>query len=50
MSDLIDMIQEKFADCLSEKEVCQLYAEIRMEIEKQMEYTLETLKETDNGN
>lgn len=45
MSDLIDMIQEKFADCLSEKEVCQLYAEIRMETERQMEFVLEQLKD-----
>ena len=45
MSDLISMIQEEFAGCLSEKEVCQLYAEIRMETEKQMEYMLESLKE-----
>lgn len=45
MSDLINMIQEKFADCLSEKEVCQLYAEIRMETEKEMEYMLEQLKD-----
>lgn len=45
MSDLINMIQEKFADCLSEKEVCQLYAEIRMETEREMEYMLEQLKD-----
>lgn len=45
MSDLINMIQEKFANCLSEKEVCQLYAEIRMETEKEMEYMLEQLKD-----
>ena len=45
MNDLIDMIQEKFADCLSEKEVCQLYAEIRMETERNMEYMLERLKD-----
>lgn len=44
MGDLINMIQESFADCLTEKEVCQLYAEIRIETEKQMEYMLEQLK------
>lgn len=44
MSDLINMIQEKFAECLTEVEVCQLYAEIRMETEKQMECILERLK------
>lgn len=44
MGDLINMIQEKFADCLDEKQVCQLYAEIRMETEKQMEYMLEQMK------
>lgn len=47
MGDLINMIQQKFADCLTEKEVCQLYAEIRMETEKQMEYMLESLKESE---
>ena len=49
MSDLINMIQEKFADCLSEKEVCQLYAEIRMETEKEMEYMLDQLKDKGEG-
>lgn len=44
MSDLINMIQEKFSECLTEKEVCQLYAEIRMGTEKQMEYMLEQIK------
>lgn len=44
MSDLINMIQGKFADCLDEKQVCQLYAEIRTETEKQMEYMLEQIK------
>ena len=43
------MIQEKFADCLSEKEVCQLYAEIRMETEKEMEYMLDQLKDKGEG-
>lgn len=47
MNDLINMIQEKFADCLTEKEACQLYTEIRMETEKQMEYMLEQLKESE---
>lgn len=47
MSDLIGMIQDKFADCLTEKEVCLLYAEIRMEIEKQMEYMFEKIKESE---
>ena len=47
MGDLIGMIQEKFADCLTEKEVCQLYAEIRLETEKQMEYMLEQIKESE---
>lgn len=50
MGDLIGMIQEKFADCLTEKEVCKLYAEIRMETEKQMEYMLEQLKEREDMN
>lgn len=50
MSDLTDMIRDKFADCVCEKEVCQLYAEIPIETEKQMEYMLEALKEKDNGN
>lgn len=45
MNDLIDMIREKFADCLNEKEVCQLYAEIRIETERDMEYMLEQLKD-----
>lgn len=44
MQDLIDMIQGKFAECLDEKQICQLYAEIRMETEKQMEYMLEQIK------
>lgn len=48
MSDLINMIQEKFLECLTEKEVCQLYAEIRMETEKLMEYMLESLKERED--
>ena len=50
MNELLSMIQEKFADCLSSKEVCQLYAEIRMETEKQMEYMLESLKGREDGN
>lgn len=45
MSDLIDMIQEKFADCSNDKEVCRLYAEIRIETEKQMEYMLKSLRD-----
>lgn len=48
MNNLIDMIQERFADCLSEVEVCQLYAEIRIEVENQMEHMLEYLKEKDD--
>lgn len=47
MDNLIEMIDEKFSDCLSEKEVCQLYAEIRIETEKQMEYMLEQLKDNE---
>lgn len=48
MDELINMIQEEFAECLTKKEVCQLYAEIRMETEKQMEYMLESLKESED--
>lgn len=49
MGELINMIQEKFADCLTEKEVCHLYAEIRIETEKQMEYMLSSLKEREDA-
>lgn len=48
MNELINLIQEQFADCINEVEVCQLYAEIRMETEKQMEHTLEFLQKKDD--
>lgn len=50
MDDLIIMIEEKFAGCLTEKEVCLLYTKIRMEAERQMEYAFEQLKKSGGNN
>jgi len=44
MSDLISVIQAKFKECRTEVGVCRLYAEIRMETEKQMECMLEWIE------
>lgn len=41
--DCSEIIQEWFADCTTVTEVAELYAEIKMETQKQMEYMMETL-------
>lgn len=41
--DCRELIQEWFADCTTVMEVAELYAEIKMETQKQAEYMMETL-------
>lgn len=50
MDLLKEMIQETFGFCLDIQEVCRVYAEIRMETEKQMEFMIEQLQKSENSN
>jgi hypothetical protein len=45
--DCRELIQEWFADCSSVEEVAELYADIKMENQKQMEYMMQTLTKKD---
>ena len=42
---LLDMITEAFGSCLSAKEVAELYADIKMENQKQMEQMMKYLEQ-----
>lgn len=46
-NEIKNMIEEYFTDCSTIEEVAELYADIKMENQKQMEYMMQTLTKKD---
>ena len=43
--DYKELIEAWFADCTTEIEVAELYADLKMEVQKQMEFMINHIKE-----